>query len=114
MANPAITNGKPTTIKKTRAPSRSESLSGSQDIAYLVNVAVSKTKINAPITRGSTSVLSPKKNLILRCGDLDAVSSVKKHKKFLSSRIAPRARLFQSQTAVASDRADFVTDARSS
>ena len=51
MANPTITNGSPTTIKKTSAPSRSEFEGGCQDSAYRVNVAASKPKTNAPIAR---------------------------------------------------------------
>jgi len=37
MANPTITNGSPTTIKKTSAPSRSEFEGGCQVFIYLLN-----------------------------------------------------------------------------
>jgi hypothetical protein len=59
MASAATTNGKPTTIKKISAPTRSEAASGSHDNAYLDTAAASKTNSNAPITISSIA-LTPK------------------------------------------------------
>src|SRR5262245_18583295 len=65
-ANPTITSGSPTAIKKISAPSRSKFESGCQDRTYRVNVAGTKHRTNAPIARSSASINLFKTNLTLR------------------------------------------------
>src|SRR5262245_28174084 len=66
--SPAMSIGRPTTIKKTYAPARSGSSSVYRNVEYLANAAVSKTRKIKPITKNSTFAAAtrwPLEHLIL-------------------------------------------------